>query len=139
LGTIIVYLSSVITFKTNRQMKNILITLGLALGALTLSFNGVSQSTAKKAVVETTTECEKDCKKACCTEKKADAKKCDKSSKECAKKCSEAKAAKDKAAKESGVEGSKETKTTTAAATKKSCCSKDSKKACSKGKVEEAK
>ena len=108
-------------------MKKIILTLGLTLAAMALSFNGMSQTASatdnKAETVEVTKKTETDGKKACC--KKSDSKKaCTSSKKSCASKCSSAKT--------SGVAGTKEAK----AVSTKSCTK--SKKACCKSKMKAA-
>jgi len=101
-------------------MKKILLTLGLTLGAIAMSFNGISQSTAantnKAETLEVVSKCKKDCKKACCTKSES------KSKKSCAAKCSKSKT--------SAVAGIKQE----AKVIKAKSCTKG-KKACCKSKM----
>ena len=101
-------------------MKKILLTLGLTVGAIAMSFNGISQSTAantnKAETLEVVSKCKKDCKKACCTKSES------KSKKSCAAKCSKSKT--------SAVAGIKQE----AKITKAKSCTKG-KKACCKSKM----
>ena len=103
-------------------MKKILLTLGLSVAAIAMSFNGISQTAAidanKTEALEVAHKCEKDSKKTCV---KSDSKK------SCAKKCSSSKS--------SDVKGTKqEAKVTTGKS-----CTKGKKVCCkSKMKVKEA-
>lgn len=98
-------------------MKKILLTLGLSVAAIAISFNGISQTAAvdanKTEALEVAHKCEKDSKKTCVKSN---------SKKSCAKKCSSSKS--------SDVKGTKqEAKVTTG----KSCTK--GKKACCKSKM----
>ena len=104
-------------------MKKILLTLGLSVAAIAMSFNGISQTAAvdanKAGALEVAHKCQKDCKKACCV--KSDSKK------SCAKKCSSSKS--------SDVKGTKQE----VKVTKGKSCTKGKKVCCkSKMKVKEA-
>ena len=113
-------------YKSNKntiKMKKILLTLGLTIAAITMSFNGISQSsdaTVNKAeTVEVTKKSNQETKKACCakgTSKKA---------------CAMAKSKESSETKTSGVAGSKQVAT---AKTGKSC-SKSKKGACCASKL----
>tara|TARA_B110000091_G_scaffold212159_1_gene258284 strand:+ start:9208 stop:9555 length:348 start_codon:yes stop_codon:yes gene_type:complete len=98
-------------------MKKILLTLGLSVAAIAISFNGISQTAAvdanKTEALEVAHKCEKDSKKTCVKSN---------SKKSCAKKCSSSKS--------SDVKGTKQE----VKVTKGKSCTKG-KKACCKSKM----